>query len=73
MIDRSLVRTRRSAVTLALVGAATGLPIILRGSLPQGISLALMDIIGFFLVAYYVTAKAPEPVASRARADELVS
>jgi len=61
-----LVRRGRSdvGVLLAAVAGATGLIIVLRGSLAQGVALAVMDIIGFFAVHRIITTREP----ARARA-----
>jgi hypothetical protein len=51
LVDRGLKARPSVPAMLALVGAATGVAIVFRGSLDNAIAIAIMDVIGFFVVA----------------------
>ncbi len=50
-IDLRLSSSRRLHDRLALIGAATGAVIVFRGSLPQGMALAGIDVVGIYVAA----------------------
>jgi hypothetical protein len=54
LIDLLFSRQLGLPALLSTVGAATGLVIVFRGSLAQGVAFALMDVVGFYAVSRFV-------------------